>query len=548
MPRRHLFAGLAAILALAVPLAVGSVAAADPATQKQGARTVAVSVAADLPDTNAGLTVTGSGFDPTVDAYLAVCRADIAAADPLTACLGGPIPDENDTAGWALVSNDPEGKRNAAVFGEGGSFSVDLTLVSAVTSGVDCVNGGCVLIVRSTGDAASRPKDITIKLGFAAPSSSSSSASSTTSDAPATVGADTIALPDAYLGQQQTVVFTGFTPAEEVAVTVFSEPVTINGIVATAGGVVAITFPIGDALVPGVHTVQAVGRQSGLIGLATFTVVAAPVTSAASPSSSVASSSSIPSSSAESSAPSSAAAPSTTASAPVVTTAASTTSEPVTPATPTTSSTNLWWLWVTLALLVVAAGVGVAVVASRRRAQLLEQERLDRAAALAAADREEAAADAAAAAAAGAAGAWPAGTDAPYTSPADRSGYQPYDPGRSYDGLLSGRQGDGPSLYSGQGLDDGPTARQEPPTTWIDPEGRSSDLPTTAIRPDQAGSAPTPASTPPAEPPASAPPAEPPPTQRFDPNSSDPDSAAPRTEQWSPFGDEDEGGEGPPRR
>ncbi|MEP6981954.1 MAG: hypothetical protein ABJA16_14400, partial [Nakamurella sp.] len=277
MPRRHLFAGLAAILALAVPLAVGSVAAADPATQKQGARTVAVSQAADLPDTSAGLTVTGSGFDPTVDAYVAVCRADIAAADPLTRCLGGPIPDENDTAGWALVSNDPEGKRNAAVFGDGGSFAVDLTLGSAADSGVDCVTESCVLIVRSTGDAASRPKDITIGLGFAAPpSSSSSSASSTTSDAPATVGADTIALPDAYLGQQQTVVFTGFTPAEEVEVTVFSEPVTINGIVATAGGVVAITFPISDALVPGVHTVQAVGRQSGLIGLATFTVVAAP--------------------------------------------------------------------------------------------------------------------------------------------------------------------------------------------------------------------------------------------------------------------------------
>ncbi|MEO5833703.1 MAG: hypothetical protein ABIR83_10075, partial [Nakamurella sp.] len=175
------------------------------------------------------------------------------------------------------------------------------------------------------------------------------------------------------------------------------------------------------------------------------------------------------------------------------------------------------------------------------------------------------AADTAAAAAAGAAGAWPTGTGAPYTSPAERSGYQPYDPGRSYDGLLSGRQGDGPSLYSGQGLDDGPTARQEPPTTWIDPQGRSSDLPTTAIQPDQDGFAPTPpAATPPVSvppvseppssappssaPPASAPPAEPPPTQRFDPNSSDPDPAAPRTEQWSPFGDEDEGGEGPPRR
>lgn len=549
MPRRHLFAGLAAVLALAVPLALGTVAAADPATQKQGARTVAVSEAANLPDTDAGLTVTGSGFDTTADAYVAVCRADIEATDPLTDCLGGPVPDDNATAGWAVVTSDPADKTNAAAFSADGSFSVDLTIGSASDSGVDCVTEGCVLIVRTAGEESGRPDDITIGLGFAVESSSSSpSESSTTSEAPSTVGADTVALPDAYLGQQQTVVFTGFTPQEEVAVTVFSEPVTIDGVVATAGGVVAITFPISDALVPGVHTVQAIGRQSGLIGLATFTVVAAPVTSASSESPSE--SSSVASSTPESSAPSSASEPATSASAPVVTTAESTTSEPVVPVTPSDSGTNLWWLWVTLALLVVAVAVGVAVVASRRRAQLLEQERLDREAELAAA----AAADESAAAAAAAA-AWPTGTGAPYTSPADRPGYQPYDPGRSYDGLLSGRQGEGPALYSGQGLGTGPTGRPEPPTTWIAPGEQSSDLPTTAIRAGRNASAST-APTSPVVPVEPGVPAEPPATQRFDPNAPDPDAAGsdgpsgqnPRTEQWSPFGDEDEGDAEPPRR
>jgi hypothetical protein len=527
MPRRRrsagLFAGLAAVVALAAPLLLGGAAAADPATQKQGARTVAVSESANLPDTDAGITVTGSGFDPAVDAYIAVCRADIAASDPLTACLGGPVPDENDTAGWAEVTSEPEGKRNAAAYGDGGSFTVDLTLSSASDAGVDCVTEGCVLLVRSAGEESGRPKDITIGLGFAVPSSSASSESST-SEAPSTVGPDTVALPDAYLGQQQTVVFTGFTPDEEVGVTVFSEPVAVDGVVASPGGVVAITFPIGEALVPGTHTVQAIGRQSGIVGLASFTVVPAPVTSSAS------SESSSPSSESSSSAPSTSEAPtSDVSSSAAVTTGVSTTSGEVTPATPSDSGGSLWWLWVTLALLVVAVAVAVAVTASRRRAQQLEQERLDREqelAGMAATDPPT----------------WAGGTGAPYTSPAPPTGptgYQPYDQGQSY-GLLSGREGDGPSLYSGQGVGDGPE-RYEPPTRWISPEERSGDLPTTAIRPGAGGT-----------PPAGSTPPDPPATQRFDPTentAADPaDPAAPRTEQWSPFGDEDEPGGEPPRR
>ncbi|WP_157970698.1 hypothetical protein [Nakamurella deserti] len=523
MPRRRrsagLTAGLTAVLVLGVPLALGTVAAAEPATQKQGARTVAVSES-QLPDTDATFTVTGSGFDPAVDTYLAVCRADITATDPLTTCVGGPVPDDNDTAGWAEVTSEPEGKRNSAVYGDGGTFSVDLTLTSASDAGVDCVAEGCVLIVRSAGEEADRPQDITVGLGFAAaPSSSASSESSTTaSEAPATVGPDTVALPEAYLGQQQTVVFTGFAPDEEVGVTVFSEPVNVDGVVASPAGVVAITFPVSEALVPGTHTVQAIGRQSGVIGIASFAVVAPPVTSSAS----VETSTSAPTTEA-SSAPVTTAAPTTTESSTgaAVTTGEATTTGSAAPAEPVDPGRNLWWVWVTLALLVVAAAVAVAVTASRRRAQQLEQEQLDREAELAAmADTHPPT--------------WAGGTGAPYTSPPPRPGYEPYDPGQSY-GLLSGRDGDGPALYSGQGLGGQASRDDEPPTRWIDPDDRSADLPTTAIRPERpdAGSTPAAPSTPPA-------------TERAAPDGDDPD--APRTQQWSPFGDEDEGGGEPPRR
>ncbi len=530
MPRRRLSAGLAAVVAVVLPLAAGSVAAADPVTQKQGGRTVAVSESANLPATDATLTVTGTGFDSKVDAYVAVCRADIAPSDPLTDCLGGAVPEQNESADWAVVTSDPNGKRRAVTFGTGGSFSVDLAIGSASDSGVDCVGGGCVLIVRSAGDQAGRPKDITIELGFANPgpststltsTSASTSTSTPTSDAPATVGPDTVALPDAYLGQQQTVVFSGFTPGEDVAVTVFSEPVGIEGIVATAGGVVAITFPIAEAQAPGVHTVQAIGAQSGLIGLATFTVVAAPVTSA-----SVESSASAPSS--ENTAQSSPSAAPVTEAGPA-TTALATTSFAAAPATSTGSGTSLWWLWLLLALLVVAVAVAVAVVSARRRAQLLEQQEWDREQELAAA--------------ASAPAGWPAAT-APRAAVADPQSPpdSPYDDGRSYDGLLSGRQGDGPDLYSGQGV----AAEPEPPTRWDGPD-EAGDLPTSVI--------PAVGADGPVEPT----------TRRLNPSGTsvdpdgslpdpdgtlpDPDGSAPRTQQWSPFPPDDVDGEDlPPRR
>jgi heme exporter protein D len=518
MPRRPLsrglLAGSAALLALALPLGGASFAAGEPATQKQGARTVAVSESANLPDTDAGITVTGSGFDPTVDVYVAVCRADIAESDPLTECLGGPIPDENDTTGWAEVTSEPEGKRNAAAFAADGSFRVDLTLASAADPGVDCVTEGCVLLVRSAGEGSDRPRDISIGLGFAVPPSSTTESS--TSEAPSTREPDTVALPDAYLGQQQTVVFSGFTPGEEVEVTVFSEPVNIDGVVATAGGVVAITFPITEALVPGVHTVQAIGSESGVIGLGTFTVVPAPVTTSASPESSTSASTGSSAPATTSSEP--ATTQSTTAAA---TTTPSTTSEAATPAEPADSGGSLAWLWVAIALLVVAIAVAVAVTTSRRRAQQLEQDRLDQEAelvGLAAAQPPV----------------WPTGTGAPYTSPTQQGGYEPHDPGQSY-GLLSGREGDGPALYSGQGAGQGPTERYEPPTRWVGPDEGAGDLPTTAIRPDQSGGS-TPVPPPVAEPPG---------TQRFDPSN---ETQPPRTQQWAPFANEEEGDGEPPRR
>ena len=312
--------------------------------------------------------------------------------------------------------------------------------------------------------------------------------------------------------------FTGFTPGEEVAVTVFSEPVDIAGIVATAGGVVAITFPIGEALFPGTHTVQAIGRQSGLDraghvhrrarpGRRLVGVVECPQLDRASPAHRRARRRSRGHRRAR----------------PYHRSHRRRLPDRPRRWTPPTPGGNLWWLWVTLALLVVAVGVVAGGATSRRRAQRWNRS------------------------------GWTASSSSPRWPTASA------DLGRRHRGAvhLADRahaatshttpasptvccpagEGDGPALYSGQGGDSGP-AGEEPPTRWIDPADRGGDPPTTAIRPGAGDT--------PADPAGAADPAPPPSTQRFDPPADDP--TAPRTEQWSPFGNDEPGGEPPPRR
>lgn len=524
MRRSRLSAGLLAVLVTAgvVGLSAGSATAgpttedvAGPTSQAQGARTLALSESTGLPEAGASITVTGSGFDPAVEVYLAICAKSIDPKDPLTSCVGGAVPDGNTGKAWALLTKEPAGKINAVGYGDGGSFSATLTVDAAVGSSVDCLSKGCVLVARSIGDAGSRPADITVGLGFVAPSSSSTTS---TSDAPETVGPDAVALPSAQAGQQQTVVFTGYIPGEDVAVTIFSEPIDVPGIKASGGGIVTITFQIPTTLLAGQHTVQAIGAQSGLVGLASFAIVD-PVVTLSSQSSGSGSASS-----AESSASSTSAPESTTSAAPSTTVLTTSDTAAVAPITPASSGRNLWWLWVTLALLLVAAGITTAVMMSRRRAQELEQERLDRNQQLAEASDLLLP---------------PPPTPAPpRVYPPD----QPWQPGAYNDpsqshGLLSGHQGDGPALYSGQGNYPGgqPAPRGVEPAT-----SRIPTPPTTRIPP------------PPVTGPAGPSDVDQP-TRAFRPNfDTDPpgDSSAdtPRTEQWSPFDDDDDDPENPGTR
>ncbi len=454
MPRRRYDRGvpallLAALVALLVGAAVSTSAAAAvaagspqavaaPGTGENNGRTIVVSESTDLPATGAAITVAGTGFGPVPgDLYVAVCAASIKATDELTACVGGGIPKDNKGKAWALITGSKDGKKNTVDWGADGSFSAPLTVDAASGSSVNCVKDGCVVIARAA-DRTAGLADITVPLQFAQPATTTATTESLPAG-PTTVGPDAVALPTAVQGDQQTVVFAGFTPGEAVDVKVFSDPITIPGISASSAGIVTISFRVSSDLFLGQHTVQAIGAQSRTVGLANFTVVAPPPVSTSAATSTPATT------------PSSA--PETTSSAALTTatatTATATASSAAAPVTSPDSGGSLWWLWVTLGLLLIVGAVTGLIALSRRRAALLEQENENRDDQLAAAMEPSAQV-------------WP--PDQPWQTGSHRL----QDPDQA-GGLLSGRTpDDGPALYSGQG------GRQVPgdpvadaPTQWI---------------------------------------------------------------------------------
>ena len=141
----------------------------------------------------------------------------------------------------------------------------------------------CVIVARSTGDETSRPADILIPITF-------QTSGPTTTGNGGEVGPDAVSLPQAQLGDQQTIVFSGFTPDEAVSVTLFSDPISLPGVTATPAGVVTVSFRITADMIPGQHVLQAVGSQSNRFGIAYFEVLAPPppTTSTPTPTSTVA--------------------------------------------------------------------------------------------------------------------------------------------------------------------------------------------------------------------------------------------------------------------
>ena len=501
----------------AAPAPAGSAAPAvalveeTPATVTAAGQvaTLTVNPTSGLPVTGAEIEVKGDGFADSdkYGMYIAVCAGTENSDTALDSCVGGPVQGATPpSAAWAHVEGN-----------WGGSFDVKLVLPTVTQGEPNCVTGKCSLFAVSDSDADKveiKPVAITFE---AAPPSSSSTPTSPT--APGTAIPQQIGSPSVVAGGTQLVVFSGFRAGEQVNLTLFSDPITLSPVTADQTGVARAEFIVPADFPAGTHRLEAIGQNSGTVGVATFDVTAPVVSSSPTPSPSP-SPSPTPSSTPSSSTPASSTAPASSS--------AVTSSSAVVP-TGGDSGSSLWWLWLIIAIVVVA-GIITAIVVYRRNQQAKREQ-----------DEQEIADAAAAQTAAGGAGAADQyNSDAPtvFLPPVPPEGGPP--PGADPYGLLSGRDHpDNPSLYSGQDPA-GPTeALGQGPDQYGRPLGHGG--------PEQ-GYAPPPA--PPGGPPGPPteaippnPPGGPGPTNPGTPGGTD----GPGTQAWAPdFDDSDTGGDQDP--
>lgn len=547
---RWIRAALPALAAgiLTASLTVPAVAGTGPTTVNNGQRTVSVSPASGIPDGPASIVVTGSGFSGKGDLWVAICQDKTGAPQQLNGCLGGPIPGKNVSKAWVTVTDNPDlaaSGLNVAKW-RGTGFSATLQLTTAADNNADCITGKCSIYVRSS-EGGGDGQRVTVPIAFqpvAGSSSSSSSASSTSSagssttasttaspssaastiatsttasttastvtsstasstrPVPTTVPAQSILLGSVQQGRDEVAVFGGFLPGEAVSATISGNPpVKLTVPAASANGSVRVAWTVPANFPVAGYSLRVEGAKSLRVGVANFTVVAAPVVSSPAGSSTVAASSTAPSvtSSAVSSTASSTSAPSTSFVDSSTTAAPTTTSSLAAPAPANTSSKTPWWLWITLAVVVLVALVVGAVSFGRRHKQDAEADRRSAEAELAAAAGDEQARQQQATIIA----------NQPPRDPIHPSAPGEYDEHPDRPILFSHRQAE---HYS-------------PPTDPID----GGEAPTQAIGdPGQAGPPPPPGQQ-------SPPPDEPGPgTQTFDALADDPDTDDQGRGQWQP--------------
>lgn len=239
-----------------------------------GPLTLTASPARGLPPAGAQVTVRGSGFDPGGELWVAVCQDDGVAPAALVHCLGGPIPDSNGSSSWGVITADgraPYAGPVAAKWRGNGSFTITLQLLAASGQDADCIDGACSVYVRSADDA-NRDFDAQVPLRFAAPPTTAAPSTQTVGAVATTVSPDMVLQTSIAAGDSQTIVFTGFKAGEKVDVTLYSDPITLPVARADGAGTVTITFDVPPDLPQGEHLIQAVGRQSGRVGIAQFAV------------------------------------------------------------------------------------------------------------------------------------------------------------------------------------------------------------------------------------------------------------------------------------
>ncbi len=332
-------------------------AVAAPVTSSNGSATLIVDPTSDLAVTGASIRVEGKGFgDDPGGMYVAVCP-DAGATPNLDKCVGGPIPATTAPPGaWAHVVSSGTGV-NVANW-NAGAFNVTLALPSVTGGSVDCVTAKCALYTVSD-DGSHSGLDNRVPLTFQAPTSSS------VPSTPSSAIVQQVGTPTIAPGATQSVIFSGFKGGEQVNLTLFSDPIVLSPVTADPTGVARVDFVVPADFVDGAHRLEAIGAESGTVGVASFQVLAPIPTPTPTPT--------------PTSTPTSTPSPTSTSE-----TSTSVTSSSVAPTTaPTTTTTggdtgggSNWWIWLILALVVLAGLITWFIVYRRNKeAARAEQEK-----------------------------------------------------------------------------------------------------------------------------------------------------------------------------
>jgi len=241
-------------------------------------KTLTVTPFSGLDPDGQDVVVEGTGYDPAVGVYAALCVDNGPNLAP-SPCVGGSGESSSSSSSVWITDDETFAALRTSAFGPGGTFSVAVT-VTAADEFMDCYDPAttCVLATRADHTASSdRSADVKIPVYF-----EGQTVPVNPEPDPEPPTAATIDKAVVEAGGELTVTGAGFLPGEQVQVWLHSEPQLMGVVVADAVGSVSSTFTVPTTAEVGTHHVELYGITSALRLISPdFSVVAATVPAAA---------------------------------------------------------------------------------------------------------------------------------------------------------------------------------------------------------------------------------------------------------------------------
>ncbi|WP_203596176.1 hypothetical protein [Actinomadura bangladeshensis] len=141
-------------------------AGAASATGAQG-QTLTVSETSGLKAGGETVTVSGKGFDTRKGIYVAFCKDNGPGEAPSPCGGGADMAGSTGASHWISDNPPPYGRDLAVRYGEGGTFSVTLTVSAKLSGTVDCAKTRCVVASRADHTRGQdRTQDVRVPVSF----------------------------------------------------------------------------------------------------------------------------------------------------------------------------------------------------------------------------------------------------------------------------------------------------------------------------------------------------------------------------------------------